>query len=82
MMNFENYTPENLKKYSPYIKKCPFNVNDISLGSFFMWHNGVNLKFALHGGSFVSMQDICLYEQILLVPGKDYMYQFPEMEDR
>lgn len=59
MMNFENYTPENLKKYSPYIKKCPFNVNDISLGSFFMWHNGVNLKFALHGGSFVSMQDIC-----------------------
>ena len=28
----------------------------------------------------ISMQDICLYEQILLVPGKDYMYQFPEMD--
>lgn len=36
----------------------------------------------MHLNKQVSMQDICLYEQILLVPGKDYMYQFPEMEDR
>lgn len=36
----------------------------------------------MHLNKQVSMQDICLYEQILLVPGKDYIYQFPEMEDR
>lgn len=36
----------------------------------------------MHINKQVSMQDICLYEQILLVPGKDYIYQFPEMEDR
>lgn len=59
MLKFENYTIENLKKYSPYIKKCPFNVNDVSVGSFFMWNGGVNLKFAECGGAFVSVQDIC-----------------------
>lgn len=34
----------------------------------------------MHINKQISMQDICLYEQILLVPGKDYMYQFPEMD--
>ena len=59
MLKFENYTPENLKKYAPYIKNCPYNVNDVSVGSFFMWNEGVNLKFAEQGGAFISVQDIC-----------------------
>lgn len=59
MLKFENYTPENLKKYAPYIKNCPYNVNDVSVGSFFMWNGGVNLKFAVHNGAFISVQDIC-----------------------
>ena len=59
MLKFENYTPENLKKYAPYIKNCPYNVNDVSVGSFFMWNEGVNLKFAVHNGAFISVQDIC-----------------------
>ena len=59
MLKFENYTPENLKKYAPYIKNCPYNVNDVSVGSFFMWYGGVNLKFAVHNGAFISVQDIC-----------------------
>ena len=59
MLKFENYSEETLKKYSPMIKKCPYNVNDVSLGSFFMWNSGVNLKFAESHGSFISVQDIC-----------------------
>lgn len=59
MLQFENYTKENLKKLQSEIKNCPYNVNDISTGSFFMWNDGVNLQFAIYRGMFISAQDIC-----------------------
>ena len=59
MLKFENYSIETLKKYIPVIEKSPLNVNDVSTGSFFMWHEGVNLAFCTtEDGSFVSRQDV------------------------
>ncbi len=59
MLKFEKYSPDVLKKYSRYIAGSPYNVNDISAGSFYMWNQGVNLAFCEACGSFISMQDIC-----------------------
>ena len=59
MLKFEKYSPDVLKKYSRYIAGSPYNVNDISVGSFYMWNQGVNLAFCETCGSFISMQDIC-----------------------
>ena len=59
MLKFENYSKETLKKYSPAIKNCPYNVNDVTVGSFFMWHEGVNLQLCEFNGSFITVQDIC-----------------------
>ena len=59
MLKFENYSIEILKKYIPIIEKSPLCVNDVSTGSFFMWHKGVNLAFCLtEDGSFISKQDV------------------------
>lgn len=59
MLKFENYSIETLKKYIPIIEKSPFSVNDVSTGSFFMWHKGVNLAFCLtEDGSFISKQEV------------------------
>lgn len=59
MIEFERYSSETLKKYSPLISRCPYNVNDISVGSFYMWNEGVCLAFCEAFGSFMSVQDIC-----------------------
>ncbi len=59
MLKFEKYSLETLKKYIPIIEKSPLKVNDVSTGSFFMWHENVNLAFCLTAdGSFVSRQDV------------------------
>ena len=59
MIEFERYSSETLEKYSPLISRCPYNVNDISVGSFYMWNEGVCLAFCEAFGSFISVQDIC-----------------------
>lgn len=59
MLTFDKYSIDNLKKYADKIDLSPYNVNDVSKGSFFMWHKGVNLAFCETEGSFISMQDIC-----------------------
>ena len=59
MLTFDKYSLDNLKKYADKIDLSPYNVNDVSKGSFFMWHKGVNLAFCETEGSFISMQDIC-----------------------
>lgn len=59
MLTFDKYSIDNLKKYGDKIDLSPYNVNDVSKGSFFMWHKGVNLAFCETEGSFISMQDIC-----------------------
>ncbi len=58
MLNFEKYSEDALKKYSNIISDCPYNVNDISIGSFYMWNKGVNLMFCEAEGSFISSQEI------------------------
>lgn len=60
MLKFEKYSVETLLKYKPYIDKSPLRVNDVSVGSFFMWNKGVNLAFCLTmSGAFISRQDVC-----------------------
>lgn len=59
MLTFEPYSEETLKRYLPWIERSPYNINDLSAGSFFMWNEGVNLAFAVSHGSFLSRQDIC-----------------------
>lgn len=60
MLNFENYSKDVLLKYKQHIDKSPLRVNDVSVGSFFMWNDGVNLAFAItSSGSFVTRQDVC-----------------------
>lgn len=59
MITFEKYSLETLKKYAPLVDASPYNVNDISKSSFYMWNEGVNLAFASVDGAFVSVQDIC-----------------------
>ena len=58
-MQFEKYTKETLIKYRSAIKNCPYNVNDITTGSFFMWNSGVDVRFCIESGMFFSQQDIC-----------------------
>ena len=48
-----------LIKYRSAIKNCPYNVNDITTGSFFMWNSGVDVRFCMESGMFFSQQDIC-----------------------
>lgn len=58
-MQFEKYTKETLIKYRSAIKNCPYNVNDVTTGSFFMWNSGVDVRFCIENGMFFSQQDIC-----------------------
>ena len=34
----------------------------------------------MHINKQLNLQNLCLYEQILMVPDKNYVYQFPEEE--
>ncbi len=56
---FEEYTEETLQKYAPQILTSDYNVNDISVGSFLMWNQGVRLGFANAAGSLITVWDIC-----------------------
>lgn len=58
-MKFEPYSPETLRKYAPLIAQSKSNVNDISVGSFLMWNEGVHLAFCEVDGCLITVQDIC-----------------------
>ena len=53
------YSPETLRKYAPLIAQSKSNVNDISVGSFLMWNEGVHLAFCEVDGCLITVQDIC-----------------------
>ena len=59
MLKFEKFTKENLKEYLKYIKDSPLKCNDVSVGSFLMYNESVNLQFAVINETFISRQDIC-----------------------
>ena len=53
MLNFEPYSLETLKKYIPFIRKCPYELCDISAGFIFMWQEDSDVRFALLNNTFV-----------------------------
>ena len=54
MFEFTDYSYEELLRTAPLIRRSPFIANDISLGSFLMWHKLHNLKFAVINNTFLS----------------------------
>lgn len=58
MLKFEKFSLEALKKVLPYIKKCPYLCNDLSVGSLFMWHEGADVQFCIWHDTFLIRQNI------------------------
>ena len=58
MLKFIDYSYENLKDYAPYIARCTYLCADFSLGSVFMWHERVNMQFAIYHNTFVMKLDM------------------------
>lgn len=58
MLEFVNYSLKQLKQYASMIQESPFLCNDISLGSFLIWHPGQNLKFATYHNTFIVKMNI------------------------
>ena len=58
MLEFVNYSLKQLKQYASMIQESPFLCNDISLGSFLIWHPGQNLQFATYHNTFIVKMNI------------------------
>lgn len=71
MLEFKNYSFENLKEVAKYIKQSPYLCNDISLGTFFMWHSSFNLQFCVFNNTFIVKESF----------GDDVLFSFPFGED-
>lgn len=52
-MEFVDYSYENLIRLAPVIRNSPLLCSDVSLGAFLMWHEGLDMKFALHQNTLV-----------------------------
>ena len=77
MLTFEPYSLETLEKYLPYIEKNPYQCNDISAGSFFMWEQGADVRFCAWRDTF------CVRQMIGEQPAFTWPYgaRAPEMVD-
>ncbi len=71
MLEFKNYTYENLIEIKPYINKCPYLCNDISLGTFFMWNTNTNPEFCVYNNTFIVKETF----------GDDVLFSYPFGED-
>lgn len=58
MLHFIEYSYENLKTYASVIRQSPYLCNDISVGSFFIWHQGLHLEFAVYNSTFIAKLDL------------------------
>lgn len=53
MLDFIDYSYENLLKIASYIKVSPLLCSDVSLGAMLIWHEGLDLQFAVFHDTFV-----------------------------
>lgn len=71
MLEFKNYSYENLMAVKSYINKCPYLCNDISLGTFYMWNTNTNPEFCVYNNTFIVKETF----------GDDVLFSYPFGED-
>lgn len=71
MLEFKNYSFENLIEVKPYINKCPYLCNDISLGTLFMWNTNLKPQFAVFNNTFIVKETF----------GDDVFFSYPYGDD-
>lgn len=70
-MVFQEYSKENLLKVAPLIAKSDMLCNDVSVGSFLLWHKGVDLAFAVENETLIVRQNIAGEPAFSYPVGKD-----------
>lgn len=58
MLQFVDYSYDQLKAHIHLIKRNPFLCNDISVGSIFIWSHGVDFQFAVYHNTLILKETI------------------------
>ena len=58
MLNFKKVDIKELNKFSPYFKKRKTNICEISIGFIAMWHNYINIYYAIYNDTIVFKAEI------------------------